>query len=185
MTLTVCFRPSRPKILDSNGPSPGQRAIRCFGAKPDKHLGWSSGDAELMEDAVHGKLQGIVVVIDGFGLRPPRVGETRAEGIVGLAVKMFFLYHANHSVVPEGKLDLEGAIPASFNPRLTATIASPRQCPCRQSRTCPPRAGAGATVRAGGSPRAGVRERPSRGLARGSSRTVPRDTCSHVFISTK
>jgi hypothetical protein len=41
--------------------------VRRFGAKPDKKIvDRSSGDPEFMEDATHGRLDGIVVAIDRF-----------------------------------------------------------------------------------------------------------------------
>src|SRR6202521_6060370 len=42
-------------------------ALRHFGAKPDQKIcRRSGGDAEFMEDPLHGRLNGIVVEIDGL-----------------------------------------------------------------------------------------------------------------------
>src|ERR1700730_4920875 len=43
------------------------RSVRHFGAKPDQKIcRRSGGDAEFMEDPLHGRLNGIVVEIDGL-----------------------------------------------------------------------------------------------------------------------
>jgi hypothetical protein len=41
------------------------------------------------------------------------IAETPAEGIVGLALKVFFLYRADHTVVPKGK---RSGDPCALNP---------------------------------------------------------------------
>ncbi len=44
------------------------------------------------------------------------IAETPAEGIAGLAVKVFFLYRDGHTTVPKGKRDFEGGDPCELNP---------------------------------------------------------------------
>ncbi len=41
------------------------------------------------------------------------IAETAAEGLLGLAVKVFFVYQAGHTVVPKGRL---GGDPCALHP---------------------------------------------------------------------